>query len=258
MRKSTIKKVFVIARNTFTETVRDKILYGIFAFALITIIGVLLIGSLSLGDDVYIVRSLGLAGIYVFSLIITVFIGASLVYKELEKKTIYLLLSKPVSHGNVVLGKYFGLFASVIVITSLMLLVYLGVVLFSGGGFDYHAILAVFLQYFELGLLIALLILFSIFSTPLAATIYTIIVLYIGHLLSLFSYYASHTGGIYKVFLIVVYYIFPNLEKFNIRNMVVHDMIPSGWEILYIVLYGSIYIVLALYLSVILLKRREL
>ena len=106
-------KIFVIAKNTFKETIRDRILYGIVIFSVIFLVSTLILGSLSLGEDIYVMRNFGLAGIYFFGLIITLFLGASLIYKEVDKKTIYFVLSKPVTGSDVIMGKFLGLFASI-------------------------------------------------------------------------------------------------------------------------------------------------
>ena len=148
-----MKKIIVIAKNTFRETIRDRILYGILGFAFIFIFFTLFLGSISLGEDLQIIRSLGLAGIYLFSIIITIFLGASLIYKEIEKRTLYFVLSKPVSHKDIILGKFIGLFASILLTTALMTSVYLFVIYYKGGGIDYGALRAVLLQIAELGLL---------------------------------------------------------------------------------------------------------
>ena len=105
--------LFVIARSTFIENVRDKVLYGILLFAFLFTTFTLFLGSISLGENTYVIRSLGLAGIYLFGLLITIFLATALVFKEIEHKTLYFILSKSVSRWQVVVGKFGGLWASV-------------------------------------------------------------------------------------------------------------------------------------------------
>lgn len=253
-----MRKILVIAQNTFKETIRDRILYGILAFALLFIFSITLLGSLSLGEDAKIIENFGLAGIYIFSLIITIFLGASLIYKEIEKRTIYLILSKPVSTWQIVAGKFLGLMASVILTTALMTLVFFGVVILKTGAFNYLSLMAIFMQIFEMAIFVAMLIVFSTFSTPLASTIYTVIILYVGHLLNLLLKLA-HRSGIFLKFLITgAYYIFPNLEKFNLRDLVIHNTRVSGGEIITAITYSIFYSALLLYLASLLLKTEEL
>ncbi|MDP3792123.1 MAG: ABC transporter permease subunit [bacterium] len=247
-----------IAKNTFKQAVRDKILYGILVFALLFLGSIVVLGSLSLGENGFVVRSFGLAGIYIFGLIITIFLGASTIYEEIEKKTTYFLLSKPVTRGDIIVGKFLGLLAAISVTTLLMLVAYLLIIKFNVGLLDYLALEAVLLQLLEMGILIAVIILFSIFTTPLAAIIYTILVLYIGHLLSLIREFASKSAGISEYILMLVYYLFPNLEKFNIRNLVVHQVSISPKEFLASTGYALIYITLTLYVAKLLFNRKEL
>lgn len=253
-----MNNILTIAKNTFKETIRDKILYGIVAFALLFLLSTVFFGTISLGEDIKVVKDFGLAGIYIFSIIITIFLGTSLIYKEIEKRTLYIILSKPVSHLQFLLGKFIGLFMSVTLNIALMTIVHLAVVYYKGGGFDYLSLWAIFLQIFEIALFIAIAILFSTFSTPLAGAIYSIILLYIGHSLSLLQKYTEKSGAALKYLADGVYYIFPNLEKFNIRNNIVHGVHPTSADLIYPILYSIIYISILIWLSNISLKNQEL
>ena len=252
-----MRRIIVIAKNTFKETIRDRIMYGILIFSLLFLLSITVIGSLSLGEDLFIIRSFGLAGIYLFGLIITLFLGASLIYKEVELKTIYIILSKPVRDSEVILGKFLGLLASIGTIIVLMGLIYLSVVWFNGGGVDYGSILAMILQVFEFSIIISILILLSTFSTPIASTIYTIVIVYCGHLLSLMLNYASSAGGLQKYMLLGAYYLFPNLEKFNIRNLVVHNVGITQAEFMLTAGYAVVYTGLALFLAHAIFQKKE-
>ncbi len=253
-----MKNIIIIAKNTFKEAIRDKILYSILGFALLFIVSTIFFGTISLGEDLKIIRDFGLAGIYLFSIIIAVFIGTSLVYKEIEKRTLFITLSKPVSRTQFILGKFFGLFFSMIVVVALMAIVYLAVVAIKGGGFDYRGLVAISLSLIEIALFIALSILFSTFSTPLASTIYSILLLYIGHSLGMVLKYFTKAGGFLLYLFKGIYYIFPNLEKLNLRNLVVHDAALKGSEISLSILYGIIYSALLLVLAVWSLRKQEL
>ena len=107
-----------------------------------------------------VVKDFGLAGIYIFSIIIAIFLGTSLIYKELEKKTLYVLLSKPVSAVQFIVGKYFGLFTSIALNITIMSGIYLGIVAYKGGGFDYLSLWSILLLIFEMSIFVALAILF--------------------------------------------------------------------------------------------------
>jgi ABC-type transport system involved in multi-copper enzyme maturation permease subunit len=252
-----MKNIITIAKNTFRETIRDRVLYVILAFALLFLLSTIFFGSISLGEDIKVVKDLGLAGIYIFSLIITIFLGTSLVFKEIEKRTLYILLSKPVSIKQFVIGKFLGLWASIILNVVLMTIVYLVVVAYKGGGFDYHSLWAILLSLFELGILIALTILFSAITTPLAGAIYSIIIIYIGHSLALLKNYVAKSGAFAKGLADIAYYLFPNLEKFNLRNSVVYSITPNSSQIIYPIVYAILFSTVLLWLATLALKQQD-
>ena len=127
-----MKTILAIAQNTFRQAIRDKILYGIFIFALLFICSMAIISSLAIEENIFIMRSLGLAGIYFFGLIVTIFLGSSLIYDEVDQRTTYMLLAKPVTRGNLILGKFLGLMASTGLTTILMTVAYIAIVFFNG------------------------------------------------------------------------------------------------------------------------------
>jgi ABC-type transport system involved in multi-copper enzyme maturation permease subunit len=253
------KTIIAIAKNTFKESIRDKVLYAIVAFAILFVAFTAFLGSISLGENLHVVRSLGLAGMYVAGLFLSIFLGASLMYKELERRTLYFVLSKPVTRAQLVAGKFLGLFVSVIACIMGMTLVYLCVVGYEGGGFDGTAVAAILFQLFEIAIIIALSTFFSTFSRPLAATLYTIIAVYIGHSFSLLINTATR---LHSPALIAVSkgfsYILPNLEKFNIRNTVIYGTMPSAANTLLVVAYTLLYVAILLYAGRLMLEKREL
>lgn len=253
-----MNNIISIAKNTFRETIRDKILYGILAFAFLFLGSTIFFGSISLGEDIKVVKDFGLAGIYIFSVIIAIFLGTSLVYKEIEKKTLYIIFSKPVAIYQFVVGKFFGLWLSITLNVLLMTIVHLIIVKIKGGGFDLIALYAILLLIFELAVFVALTILFSSVTTPLAGTIFSIIILYIGHSLEMLKKYAEKASEAMKIFANTVYYILPNLEKFNLRNSVVHDVTPSSGQIIYPIIYSILYVVVLLWASSLALKKQDL
>lgn len=251
------KNTFVIADITFREAIRDRILYAVLGFGMLFILSDLFVAKLALGDFV-IIKSFGLAGLYIFGLAITIFLGASIIYKEIERHTLYFVLSKPVSRSDVIVGKFLGLFAAVFLTTLLMTLIYLAVVLYQGGGFDHGGLLAIFFQIAEEGFFIALLVFFSSFTAPLTSTISALMLLFVGHLLNSVLDNARQIGGLTYRMAGLFYYLLPNLEKFNIRNSVVHGVLSPPSAILLTIAYALLYSVLLLYCAVVLFKKREL
>src|SRR3989344_1692856 len=135
---------------------------------------------------------------------------------------------------------------------------YMAIVFFSGGGLDFPALATVGLQLIEMALLITILILFSTITTPLAATIYTILIVYIGHSLGLIYSYAIKANYFTKITLLAVYYIAPNLEKFNSRNLITHNLPISIRELSLSSIYALGYIILIIYITKIAFNRRDL
>lgn len=253
-----MRAVITIALNTFKQAIRDKILYGILIFSFLFLGSTVILSSLSLGEDVFIMRSFGLAGIYLFGIIITIFLGASIVYEEVERKTTYFLLAKPVTRADIIWGKFLGLLAGITVTVALMAGAYLFIVFLNNGGLDLTAILAILLQLVEMAVLIGILIMLSMFTNPLSATIYTVLILYIGHLLTLIKTFADKSTSIIKIALLAIYYLFPNLEKFDIRNLIVHNVHIPKAEIFVSIGYAMIYIVTTLYIAQKVLSRKDL
>lgn len=205
-----------------------------------------------------VIKDFGLAGIYIFSVIIAIFLGTSLVHKEIEKRTLYVIFSKPVSVIEFIIGKFLGLLSSVVLTIFLMSVIQLTVIFIKGGGIDAISLWAILLLIFEMSIFISLTILFSTFSAPLAGTIYSIIVLYIGHSMTIFKQSAAKSSSILRYLTDLVYYIFPNLEKFNLRNNIVHNMVPSSGEIIYPILYSLTYCAVLLWLATLALKKQDL
>jgi len=246
-----------IAKNTFRETVRDRVFFGIVAFALSYIVLTIFLGKLSLGD-LLMIRSFGLAGVYIFGLLVTIFLGSSLLSKEIERRTLYFVLAKPASRSDVVLGKFIGLFGAVFVTIVVMAVVYLAVVWYQGGGVDLPGLAAIGLEVIELGLFVALLIMLSAVVAPLTATICSLMILFVGHLLDSALQQAQLLDAPTRAVVQGFYYILPNLEKFNIRNIVVHGGMLSSTVFFEVAAYGFLYMAFLLVLASWLFEKREL
>jgi ABC-type transport system involved in multi-copper enzyme maturation permease subunit len=252
-----MKNVIVIAKNTFREAIRDRILYALIGFALLFIALDLFLAKLALGDIVMI-KSFGLAGIYIFGLIITIFLGASIIYKEIERRTLYFILSKPVSGFEVIMGKFLGLFGAIILTTALMTAIYLAVIFYESGTLDYLGLVAVFFQILEMGLFTAILIFFSSVAAPMTSTLCAIMILFSGHLLGSVMQNAQTIGGGILKFVQVIYYLLPNLEKFNLRDLAAHSISTTPSAAILTIGYAVIYSSILIYLANVFLKRREL
>src|SRR5512144_1638596 len=177
-------RLIAIAGNTFRENIRDKILYNLILFALLMIVSSFILGKLTLGFEDKVIIDLGLSSISVFGTLIAIFIGIQLVYKEIERRTVYSLLAKPVARWEFLLGKYLGLLFTLMVNVAIMT-VGLWLTLAYHGSAPWHAyyrlLPAVYLIFLSLALTTAVALLFSSFSTPALSALFTLFLWIIGH-----------------------------------------------------------------------------
>ncbi|MGZ9197217.1 MAG: ABC transporter permease, partial [Candidatus Deferrimicrobiaceae bacterium] len=222
------RRLLSIAANTFRETVRNKILYVILAFALVVIGLTWFLADLSMGELSRIVADVGLASIHLFGVTIAVFLGITLVSQEMERKTIYLVLSKPVPRWEFVLGKAAGLCGTILLTTSVMAVTLFAVYAAYSGKAEPGILVASAGLYLELVLLVCLATLFSTFTTPTLSAMFTLALFLIGHLsqsLFVLGGRAKSVGA--RAAASFLFYLLPNLEIFNWKNGVVYGEVRS-------------------------------
>jgi len=173
-------KIVAIGLNTFREAIRNKILYSLLFFALVVIVGSMAFGALSVREEARLTVDLGLGGMSLFSVIIAIFVGVNLVYKELERKTIYSLIPKPVHRYQFVLGKYLGMLITLSVLLGVMTLTLFVVVLVQGEVLTSALIKMVLLIFLEVTVVTAVAVLFSSFSTPFLSGLFTLGIFLLG------------------------------------------------------------------------------
>lgn len=251
-------KILPIATNTFREAVKDKVLYALLFFALLMIGGSLILGTLSVGEHIKILKDFGLASISIFGTLIAIFVGVGLVYKEIERKTVYSLLAKPISRSEFVLGKYVGLLFTVAVEVAVMAGLLLALVYVYQGTAATHLLIAVFLTTIEIMVMMAVALFFSSFSTPILSGMFTLAVYLIGHLSAdLLTFGEKIHDAKTLAVTRLIYYLAPNLETFNVRASVVHGE-AVGWEyVLYATAYGLVYVGALLCLTALIFSRRD-
>lgn len=251
--------IVVIARNTFKETVRNRIMANILLFAIGMVLVTLVISNWSLDQQAKILKDFGLAAVSIFGLLIAMFVGVRTIYQEIERHTIYMLVSKPISRWQVILGKYFGL-VSTIFLNILAIAICLYVVdFFIEKSVDFALLPGIFLILLEIFLVIAVAIFFSSFTSPLLSAILTLVVFVIGHLAPSIRLYSQlHPGEGGNRVLVALYTLIPNLENFNIKTAVVeHLPLPPG-TILHAVIYGISYIGILLLITILIFEKKDL
>ena len=252
-----MRRILVIGLNTFRENLREKLLYNLVIFALLIIGSSILLQRLSLGDRSRLILDLGLAAMNIFGVLIAIFIGIGLVSKEIEKKTIYTIVSKPVPRYEFLVGKYLGLVITLFVNIVIMLAGFLLVLAVMEVPIELLLFKAVFLIFLELIVITAVALLFSTFTTPTLSATFTLSVYVIGHLTGDLKALGAKLGGTGRTFLNGLYYIMPNLENFNIKGRVIHHLEVPGTEMALVLAYGFLYTTLLLILAAVIFQRRD-
>ena len=254
-----VGRIIKIAKNVFWEAIRDRILYVIGFFALLMVAGVRLIPELSVGTEDKIFLDFGLATISILGLIVTVFVGTGLVNKEIEKRTVYILVAKPLSRSELIVGKYIGL-SSVLAILLIAMTVIYGLILsFSGISYPIGGILVtIIFMFIQLSLLTAVAILFGVFTSSLLATLFTFGIYLMGNLSRDLVKLGdlSDNPGIKKL-MMGLYVVLPDLNRFDLKNDAVYGILPSISNSLTNLGYALLYTMLVLSITIAMFARRE-
>ncbi len=259
-----MNKILTIALNTYKEAVRNKIFYIIAVFALVLLGFSLILATLALGEDDRIIKHVGLSAISIFGLLMATFVGVNLVYEELEKKTVYTIIASGVSRYQFLLGKFFGLFLTVVVNVLIMgFLLCILVVVWPKSGLTATLIMAIYLFLFEMMIVSAIAILFSSFSTPVLSAVLTFMCWVIGHmsedLLEWSKRLAEQGSAAFAKFLTVIYYFLPNLEIYNLKNQVIYqeDIGSILHHVFVYPIYAILYSAILLVIAILSFARRD-
>jgi ABC-type transport system involved in multi-copper enzyme maturation permease subunit len=266
-----MRAVRYIAVNVFKESVRDKVLYNLVIFAVLLIAVSFLLGQLTAGQDIKIIKDLGLAAISLFGLFIAVFIGIGLVSKEVERRSIYSLLSKPIRREEFIAGKYLGLVLTLFVNVAVMTLAYyavLGSMAWAAGGWflpaweapalDPALLKAIAMIFLQLMMVTALALLFSTFTSPILATALTFGLYIVGHFNADLKHFETIVPSRPVAWLArILYYLLPNLSRLDVKAQVVHAIpVPAGYMLLSAA-YALTYVGALLVLATVIFMRRD-
>lgn len=252
-------RILTISKNAFREAVRDRILYNLILFVLLITASAVFLGELSAGQEARVIVNLGLSSTLIFGAFISIFVGVSLVWKEIEKRTVYSIFSKPVGRGEFIVGKYLGLCGTLFVNVAVMGVgVSLALLYVGGGSLVLQIWPAVALIFLELTILTAVAIMFSSFSTPALSTLLTFFIFVIGHFSSSLRDLAQEMGSATaRVVFDAIYYILPNLSHFSFITESSNGMTPPPAMIGGSLLYALIYDVILLTITVVIFNRRN-
>jgi ABC-type transport system involved in multi-copper enzyme maturation permease subunit len=254
-------RLAAITLNTFREAVRDRVLYNLIFFALLLVASAPLFGQISLGLEKLIIVNVGLSSISIFGIIIAIFIGIGLVSKEIEKRTLYTILSRPVRRWEFIAGKYFGLLLTLVVNTAFMtvgffvaLLVVTRHLVREDAGF-LVAVYFIILQFF---IVTAITLLFSSFSSPIFSAIFAFALFVIGTFSDDLRNFAAISQGMTRWLATGAAWVVPNFSSLNVILQVAHGEHIRGQLILFNTIYSLLYSAAAIALAVIIFERRNL
>ena len=239
-----ISRLSAITLNTFREAVRDRVLYNLILFALLLVASAPLFSQISIDIERLVLVNVGLSSISLFGVIIAIFIGIGLVSKEIEKKTLYTILSRPVRRWEFIVGKYFGLMVTLVVNASLMTLGFYLALLINQRGLtagDGRLLIAVYFTLLEFLIITAITLLFSSFSTPIFSAIFAFAVFGIGSFGEDLRNFADLAHGMTKWAAKAVAYLLPNFASLNVISQVAHNQPIASSLILFNTFYALLY-----------------
>ena len=260
-----------VALSVFRESVRDKIFYNLVAFALLLIGASILIGQLTAGQDVKIIKDLGLSATSIFGLFIAIFVGTSLVSKEVDRRSVYALFAKPIRRWEFIAGKYAGLLLTLLVNTVVMTVALYGVLFFLARGvpapiqqawdapaLDPALLKAIVLIYVDIAVVTALAVFFSSYSSPMLSAVFTLGVYAVGQFNADLKHFDQIVNAPAAIALAkACYFVLPDFSKFDVKLAVVHGLPVSGAYVLASTAYALAYILALLFGATVIFSRRD-
>jgi len=253
--------IFHIASNTFREAVRDRVLYNLIAFALLLSGAAVLIGQISIDIERLVVVNLGLTAVSLFGVVIAIFIGIGLVSKEIEKRTLYTVLSRPVRRWEFIVGKFFGLAGTLVVNALFMAIGVFAALLYVAHAFhrpDGWILVALYFIILEFLIICSLALLFSSFSSPLLSAVFAFSLFVIGSFSEDLRGFAAMAHGGTRWLATAAAYLVPNFSTLNVISSVAHEQPVAAPLLVYNTAYALLYAGVALCGAVLIFERRNL
>jgi ABC-type transport system involved in multi-copper enzyme maturation permease subunit len=254
-------RLSAITLNTFREAVRDRVLYNLIVFVLLLVASAPLFGQISIGIERLILVNVGLSSISLFGTIIAILVGIGLVSKEIERKTLYTILSRPVRRWEFIVGKYFGLLLTLVVNTAFMTVgLYIALLVTAHGLKRADALLlaAIYCIVLQFMIMVALTLLFSSFSTPIFSAIFAFALFVIGTFAEDLKNFAAMSHGVTQWAATAAAYLVPNFSPLNVISQAAHEQPISGSLIAFNTLYALLYSGAVTAAAVLIFERRNL
>jgi len=254
-------RILHISTNTFREAVRDRVLYNLIGFALLMTGCAVLVGQISVNIERLVVINLGLTAVTLFGIIIAIFIGIGLVSKEIDKRTLYTVLSRPVRRWEFIAGKFFGLAGTLVVNTFFMALGVFAALLYVSHHLqrsDSAILVALYFIVLQFVIITALALFFSSFSSPLLSAVFAFALFVIGSFAEDLRGFAMVTHGVMRWLAIGAAYLVPNFSALNVISLVAHDQGVAPQLVAYNTAYALLYAVAVLSGAVLIFEHRNL
>jgi ABC-type transport system involved in multi-copper enzyme maturation permease subunit len=250
--------IVAIAVNTLREALRSRLLYTLFAFAVLLVLFGVVLGNLSYVESERILQDVGLSAIRLSSAALAIFLGVGLLHKEVDRRTVYTILSKPLTRGQFLLGKYAGLLVTLWLQLAVMVAVFALVSLLTGARFGAAHLAAFALTAVEIAVVGAIATLFSAFTTPMLASYFSVGIWIVGHLTrNLRELGAQAESPTVRAFTRALHRTFPDLESLNLSLAAAHGLAIGAADVVWPLLYGSGYALLLLLAGIAIFERRD-
>lgn len=247
-----------IALNTFKEIVRNKFLYLILFFAFVFIVFSIALGKLTIWDDTKVIVDFGLAMIEIFWLVWVLFVGSQLLFKEIEWKTIFLILSKPIKRYEFILWKFLWFSATIFLIVLLQSILFLAVLLIKGIDITHLISFSLLFTFFKLEILLGLVLFFSTFMSNMLTILVTLMIYFLSHSFTIIIDIANRSGNIIALYFSKwLQLLFPPFEALNIKDVIGSFTNFSGTYFLFNSVYSIVYLVIILYFSIMIFNRKK-
>jgi len=252
-------RLLAVAMNTYRESIRERVLYNLAFFAILMTLSGLLLGRLSIRQDEKIIKDVGLVSVELFGTMIAIFVGVGLVSKEVERRSLYPLLAKPLDRSEFILGKFLGLALTLAVNTALMTLGLFVTLFVTRRSLDPSLLKAVYPIYLSLLLSVALALLFStIASTAAFAAVCTVCAVVAGRFSDVIHNMTQVIPDAPAPLINLLYYALPNYKDFDLKERVVYGDPVSAGDLLALTAYAAAYIGLALSVAMLVFRKKEL
>jgi len=252
-------QIFAIAKVTYREAIRNRVLYSLLFFVVALMLVAAVLDSMTTGQNGRVVINLGLAGVHLFGTLIAIYLCVSAMSQEISRKTVYVVLAKPVGRGSFLVGKYLGLTATLALLVVLMGISLVAVAALFKVSPSLPMLHALFMIWVELALISAVALLFSAASGPFLSGMFTLGVFCIGHLSTGLKAMGAESGDPFMSSLTaLIYYLFPNLDSFSFKLEALYGLsVPIGTTAVALI-YAATYIAAILAVATLLFNRRDL